>query len=159
MTLPGCLFELYGIHKEMAGKDAQDFELFADWGQVLLKDFDEIDQYLADPEKVFTFLDEARALAVWNLGERPLTEQEQNYIRFYQSFKLYYFRLKERLLRKGRVYQGLAYRIAAENIEEISTGLPVQENILCRTECPGHCRGKDHRPSSGKRPGRDLLGC
>jgi len=120
----GLLFEFYAVHREVAGDQAQDFELFAEWGQVLLKDFDEIDQYLADPDKVFTYLDEARALSVWNLGEQPLTSQEQDYIRFYQSFREYYFRLKERLIKKKQVYQGLAYRIGAEGIEQFSAGLP-----------------------------------
>jgi CRISPR/Cas system-associated exonuclease Cas4 (RecB family) len=116
----GLLFELYAIHRDLEGERAQDFDQFADWGQVLLKDFDEIDQYLADPEKVFTYLDEARALSVWNLGERPLTDHEKEYIRFYQSFRIYYSRLNERLLAKKEVYQGLAYRIAAENISVIA---------------------------------------
>lgn len=120
----GLLFELYRIHKEIEGNKAQDFELFADWGQVLLRDFDEIDQYLADPEKVFTFLNEARALSVWNLGEKPLTDREKEYIRFYQAFRDYYSGLRKALLEKKFVYQGLAYRLAAEHIEELSKDFP-----------------------------------
>ena len=116
----GLLFELYAVHKQIEGDKAQDFDMFADWGQVLLRDFDEIDQYLADPEKVFTFLNEARALSVWNLGEKPLTEHEKEYIRFYQAFKDYYSGLQDKLLGNKVVYQGLAYRLAAENIEHLS---------------------------------------
>jgi len=44
----GLLFELYHIHKEIQGDKAQEFDVFADWAQVLLKDFNEIDQYLVD---------------------------------------------------------------------------------------------------------------
>lgn len=120
----GLLFELYRIHKEIEGEKAQDFELFADWGQILLRDFDEIDQYLADVEKVFTFLDEARAISVWNLGEKPLTDHEREYIRFYQAFRNYYSGLRKKLLEKKFVYQGLAYRLAAENIEKLSGSFP-----------------------------------
>jgi ATP-dependent helicase/nuclease subunit B len=124
MDPAGLIFELYAIHKELKGAEAQDFENFSNWAEILLKDFDEIDQYLADPEKVFTFINEARALTVWNLGERPLTEHESDYIRFYQSFGEYYSLLRERLLAKGQVYQGLAYRLGAEGIEQTAIDLP-----------------------------------
>jgi ATP-dependent helicase/nuclease subunit B len=116
----GLLFEFYHVHKEIHGADAQDFEVFADWGQVLLQDFEEIDQYLVDPDKIFNFLSEARALSVWNLGESPLTEHEKSYLEFYHSFLDYYKRLRERLTDKKLAYQGLAYRIAAENIKELA---------------------------------------
>jgi len=123
----GLLFEFYHVHKEIHGVNAQDFEAFADWGQVLLQDFDEIDQYLVEPDKIFTFLSEARALSVWNLGESPLTDHEKNYLEFYHSFLDYYNRLRERLTEKNLVYQGLAYRIAATNIKEFADNLPWQK--------------------------------
>lgn len=120
----GLLFEFYHVHKEIHGANAQDFEVFADWGQVLLQNFNEIDQYLVDPDKIFTFLSEARALSVWNLGESPLTDHEKNYLEFYHSFLDYYNRLRERLTEKNLVYQGLAYRIAAENVEKFAADFP-----------------------------------
>jgi CRISPR/Cas system-associated exonuclease Cas4 (RecB family) len=120
----GLLFEFYQVHKEINGDKAQDFEIFCDWAQVLLKDFDEIDQYLVDPEDIFTFLDAARAYSVWNLNERPLTTHEENYIEFYNSFLVYYRRLQERLTEKKLVYQGLAYRIAAEGIAGLTVSFP-----------------------------------
>jgi CRISPR/Cas system-associated exonuclease Cas4 (RecB family) len=119
----GLLFEFYHVHKDIHGEKAQDFEIFADWAQVLLQDFDEIDQYLVEPEKIFNYLNAARALSVWNLNEKPLTDQEKNYIEFYQSFLEYYVRLRRRLMEKKLVYQGLAYRLAAENIEKKASGL------------------------------------
>ena len=120
----GLLFEFYHVYKNINGANAQDFDVFADWAQVLLKDFEVIDQYLADPEKIFTYLDAARALAVWNLNETPLTIQEQDYLKFYRSFLGYYTGLRARLEEKNLVYQGLAYRKAAENIERLSAGHP-----------------------------------
>jgi CRISPR/Cas system-associated exonuclease Cas4 (RecB family) len=119
----GLLFEFYQVHREIHREKAQDFETFADWGQVLLKDFDEVDQYLVDPQKIFTYLNAARALTVWNLNENPLTDQEKSYIEFYQSFLTYYQLLQKKLTEKKQVYQGLAYRFTAENIQEKSAGL------------------------------------
>lgn len=123
----GLLFEFYHVHKEIHGADAQDFEVFADWGQVLLQDFEEIDQYLVEPDKIFTFLSEARALSVWNLGESPLTDHEKSYLEFYHSFLDYYKRLRERLTAKKLAYQGLAYRFAAENIKELAVNFPYRK--------------------------------
>jgi ATP-dependent helicase/nuclease subunit B len=113
----GLLFEFYQVHKDIHGDKAQDFDAFADWAQVLLKDFDEIDQYLVDPEQIFKYLSEARAITVWNLDGSPLTDQEKSYIEFYQSFLIYYQNLNKKLTGKKQVYQGLAYRIAAQNIQ------------------------------------------
>ncbi len=122
MDPAGLLFELYRIHKESQGEKAQDFEQFTDWGQVLLQDFNEIDQYLVDPDEIFNYLNAARALTVWNLNEKPLTEQELRYLEFYRSFLHYYRELNKALKEKKHVYQGLAFRITAENIERLASG-------------------------------------
>ena len=119
----GLLFEFYQVHKEIQGAKAQDFELFAEWAQTLLKDFDEIDQYLIDPDKIFNYLNAARALSVWNLNEKPLTDQETNYIEFYRSFLVYYNHLQKNLEEKKLAYPGMAYRSAAQHIEKKSNGL------------------------------------
>jgi len=116
----GLLFEFFHVHKQIHGDKSQEFDVFADWAPTLLKDFEEIDKYLVDPEKIFTFLNAARALSVWNLDGQPLTEHEKNYIGFYNSFLEYYQLLQKRLLEKKIVYQGLAYRNVAENITSLS---------------------------------------
>lgn len=136
----GLLFEFYHVYREIQGARAQDFDRFADWAQVLLKDFEEIDLYLADPAKIFNYLDTARALSVWNLDGTPLTEQEKNYLEFYNSFHPYYEGLRKNLTEKKQVYEGLAYRLVAENIEKIAADLPWKNiffaglNALSRSE-------------------------
>lgn len=118
------LIDLYQVHKELEGKEAQSFDDFLNWGRDLIRDFNEIDQYMADPHRLFTYLSEAKALSVWNLSHEPLTPFQQKYLTFYQSLEGYYENLKSRLLAKGRVYQGLAYRKLAETIENVSGQLP-----------------------------------
>lgn len=111
-------FELYNIYHEVAGEKASGFESFVGWADVVLHDFNDVDLYLADPEKVFSHISEARALATWNLGQRPLTSFEKQYIHFYQSLYKYYQKLVQRLLSQNKAYQGLAYRVAAEQLNE-----------------------------------------
>ncbi len=117
------IFELYEVHKKIAGRDHQEIDRFMDWGRILLSDFNEIDLYLADPEKVFGILSEAKAIERWNLGNGPLTDTEQQYLVFYQSLYQYYKLLSKGLLEKKQVYQGLAYKILADNIENKLDGI------------------------------------
>ncbi len=118
------LFELHHVHQEVEGKDAQSFDDFINWGMDLILDFSEVDQYLADPVKLFAFLTEAKAISVWNLNHEPLTPFQQKYVRFYQSLGSYYSLFSVRLLEKKKVYQGLAYRKLAETIGDVSARLP-----------------------------------
>ncbi len=118
------LFQLYQVHCQVEGNDAQPFDDFINWGKDLIRDFNEIDQYLASPRALFTYLSEAKALSVWNLDHKELTPFQLKYIRFYQSLESYHTLLSERLLESRRVYQGLAYRRLAETIGEVSARLP-----------------------------------
>src|ERR1035437_2775043 len=42
------LFELYRVYTEIEKEEAESFEEFSKWGQILLADFNEIDSYLVD---------------------------------------------------------------------------------------------------------------
>ncbi len=118
------LFELFEVHKEIEGKDTQPFEEFINWGQQLLQDFNEIDSYLADPEQLFGYLSDARALSLWNLDQQPLTDFQKNYLRFYNSLFTYYTKLSERLLPGKQVYAGMLLRQTADQIEGLSQNMP-----------------------------------
>jgi hypothetical protein len=118
------LFQLYEVHKRMEGKEAQSFEEFVSWGQQLLQDFNEIDSYLADPEQVFGYLSDARALSLWNLDQKPLTDFQKNYLKFYKSLYSYYQQLTAGLLERKEATTGLLSRYVAENISSLRTRLP-----------------------------------
>lgn len=117
------LFELYEVHREVEKADAVDFVEFLNWGQVLLTDFNEIDQYLVDPDQLFSYLSDAKAISLWNPSGIALTEFELKYLKFFRSLKQYYHILTEKLLKKKQAYQGLIYRFLAENIEEKSNSI------------------------------------
>jgi ATP-dependent helicase/nuclease subunit B len=112
------LFELFEVHKELEGSKAQPFEEFITWGQQLIQDFNEIDNYLVDARQLFRYLDEARALSLWNLDKKPLTGFEKQYLHFYNSLHSYYSNLNERLLKQGLGYPGMIFRQAAERVDD-----------------------------------------
>jgi CRISPR/Cas system-associated exonuclease Cas4 (RecB family) len=110
------MFELYEIHKDLEGKNAQPFDEFTSWAQQLLGDFNEIDSYLVDAKDLFSFLNEAKALSVWNLDNKPLTDFEKQYLRFFNSLYTYHKQLGVRLLSSNLAYPGLLFRKTAEQI-------------------------------------------
>ena len=123
-------FELYEVHKEVEGGKAQEFNEFLNWGQVLIYDFNEIDLSLVDPEQIFSYLTDTKAMVLWNPNGEPLTDFETRYLHFYNSLKRYYYRLVEKLLEKQKVYQGLAYRKLSEQIEEKIENIPWKKVVF-----------------------------
>ncbi len=124
------LFELYEVHREVEGTNAQDFDQFLKWGNVLLHDFNDVDMYLADAEQIFGFLSDAKAIEKWNPDGKPLTDFELKYLRFFSSLKTYYIRMKEKLLKKNQVYQGIAFRKLAGEIDRVTSSLPWKKVIF-----------------------------
>jgi len=100
---------LYKIYKSLEKDKAQPFSEFISWGNMLLGDFDEIDQYMADGEKVFRYLDEIKAMKHWNPDGKPLTAFEQDYLQFYNSLAPCYKLFREELIKHGEGYFGLAF--------------------------------------------------
>lgn len=110
------LFTLYDVYKKEKGDEAERFDEFCRWGQVLLNDFGEADSYLAETERLFTNLADIKEIENWSLNREELTEFQKKYIRFWDSIGIYYSGLKESLLSKKLAYKGLAFRIAAERL-------------------------------------------
>jgi hypothetical protein len=123
-------FELYKVYREIEGQNAKEYGEFLKWGRILLNDFNEIDKYLLDSQKLFEFLNDVQAIALWNPDNRALTPFELNYLRFYNSLKVYYDRLTKILLDKRQVYLGLAYRKVADDIENHTSKMPWKKIIF-----------------------------
>lgn len=112
------LFELYYVYKKNTPKDPETFDEFSKWGQILLHDFNEIDRYLVPTKGFFKHINEARALEVWNLGERGITDFQSQYLKFWKQLGSLYTSYREHLTSNKLAYQGLAYRIVAEELKE-----------------------------------------
>jgi len=133
LTIPDSLammFSLYESHCEVEQTEAQVFDEFIGWGRGLIRDFDETDQYLADPSTLFNFLSETKALSLWNLDERPLTEFEQHYLKFFNSLPDYYKSFTEKLLNQKLAYHGLACRVVAAEPENFIAEAPWDQYIF-----------------------------
>jgi ATP-dependent helicase/nuclease subunit B len=113
------LFELYEVYQKSV-KEPETFDEFSKWGQLLLHDFNEIDRYLIPTESFFKHINEARALEVWNVGEREITDFQTQYLAFWKHLGELYTAFNKHLKNKSYAYQGMAFRKVAEEINENS---------------------------------------
>jgi len=117
-------FYLYQVYLDHEKGVPQPFHEFLNWADVLLKDFNDADMALAEIDSLFGFLNESKALSLWNPDGTPLTDFQLRYLRFYASLSSYYMQLKEQLIAKGQLYQGLAYRNLAEKLLREKIDIP-----------------------------------
>lgn len=120
------LFELYHIHESIGGEGRkyQSFEDFISFGDLMMGDFSEIDQYCVDAKKIFDNLHNLKAIGEWNIESGQLSDFQRKYLDFYRSLYDYYSQLHERLLAQGKAYSGMAYREVAEKIGAIADSCP-----------------------------------
>jgi ATP-dependent helicase/nuclease subunit B len=96
------------------------FEQFSGWASIIFRDFNEVDLFLADPDQVFINLLEAKELQLWSPGEQhELSPYEQQYILFYEMLLPWYNDLRKLLIDRKRAYQGLGFRLLAENSDSL----------------------------------------
>ncbi len=109
------VFALFEVHCRIDPSNAGSFDDFAGWSRGLLRDFEEIDQYLVNPGSLFGFLSEVKAINLWNPDGQALTDFEKQYLNFFNSLSSYYEGFRETLLKSGQAYHGLACRMVAED--------------------------------------------
>ncbi|MDV7137768.1 PD-(D/E)XK nuclease family protein [Maribacter sp. TH_r10] len=110
------LFDLYYTYLEQTENNQENFVDFAKWGQTLLQDFNEIDRYLIDSEKLFANLSAIQEINHWYVSAEK-TDMVRNYIDFWNKLENLYNRFNFRLIQKGFGHQGLVYRKAYENLD------------------------------------------
>ncbi len=120
------LFELYRIHTEIGGEERKykTFDEFISFGDLMLGDFSELDQYCVDARQLFDNLHALKGIGEWDIEGTELSPFQRDYLSFYRSLYNYYSRLHERLLSQGKSYSGMAYRNVAEHIDTLTDGCP-----------------------------------
>ncbi len=124
--------ELYKSYSQYLG--GEDFDKFYFWGEILLSDFDMIDKYLVDADKLFSnvfdfkeieselssFMNERQLqiIAFWSSleDEKGLSEQKRRFLRVWEQLPHIYHDFRERLLKLGIAYSGMIQRSAVERL-------------------------------------------
>lgn len=118
------LFEFYEVYCSVEKNNALDeFENFANWAKTLLQDFNEIDRYLLDPDKILKYLENIKEIEHWSVDVNKRTELIAKHLIFWKKLPLYYHSLYRHLFNKGIGYQGLIYREAKENLNHFTENL------------------------------------
>jgi hypothetical protein len=124
------LFEFYTIYLEITEKDIESFETFANWAKTLLQDFNEIDRYLLDPDKILKYLENIKEVEHWAIDSDKRTDLINNYLVFWKKLPHYYHSLYNYLLKKGVGYQGLIYREAVNNLNYFSESVKEKKFVF-----------------------------
>jgi ATP-dependent helicase/nuclease subunit B len=113
IALQLLLFDIFrGIDSDL------NFDRFVGWSGLLLQDFSNLDQNLAETKEVFQYLSEAKALERWDLDpERGKTDGLARYFTFWGQLARVYSELKRRLRAQHLAYPGLAYREATKKLQ------------------------------------------
>ncbi len=124
-----AVFQLYEVYKTHQKKE-ETFDSFFFWGEMILRDFDEIDQYLVNTQQLFTsiktqkeldeefyFLDEEdRAVirAFWSSFLPKATGTQEAFLETWKILLPLYESFKQSLTKKNLAYGAMIYREVAE---------------------------------------------
>ncbi len=147
------LFRLYKVYNEVRYKgqvvpDTERFENFIFWGEMMLRDFDEVDKYLADAEKLFCNVRDLKEIDVamggldeevlkiintfWN-NVRPNEVKpgsaKENFVQTWAILYEVYAQFRKVLRTEGLAYEGMRQRdvverLAFDSMEERLSRLP-----------------------------------
>ncbi|REK47686.1 MAG: PD-(D/E)XK nuclease family protein [Bacteroidetes bacterium] len=123
-------FRLYDVYKKYF--PAESFDSFYPWGQILLRDFDEIDRYLQDHKAVFKVLKDYREIEeAFQLEEDDLKSLREfwkiyfkdsssplrsEFMSTWKHLSEIYSEFRCMLLKESKAYEGLSQRLIAEKI-------------------------------------------
>ncbi|MFC2124005.1 PD-(D/E)XK nuclease family protein [Bacteroidota bacterium] len=126
------ILRLYPIHKRCTG-NSESFDRFYFWGRILLQDFEDIDQYLVNPQSIlttirqlkeidfqFSYLDEEQLSVIrkfWGAVINQKSDQKEKFIKIWEALLPIYQEFNEILKGSGVAYRGMVYRSVVERIE------------------------------------------
>ena len=157
---PLLIFHLYAAYAEAITEartdlSAEPLDQFYSWGEVMLRDFDDIDNNLAQADKIFTNMAELEELTNTDyltdnqrkaiehyfgiFEEKNDTELKQKFLTIWNILTPTYQKLRQRLLSHGIAYQGMLRREVVENgsfLSRMKSGkyVFVGFNVLNKTE-------------------------
>jgi hypothetical protein len=128
------IFELYRVYQDL-NPEAETFDRFYFWGEMILKDFNDVDQFMADSSKLYHHLSEIKELEsdlsfltesqvelirqFWSSFERQDRDHQEKFLKFWQLLSPLYTSFQSSLAVSGLAYSGMLYRLVAESLSAI----------------------------------------
>ena len=130
------------------GREPETFDQFIYWGDILLSDFDDIDKYRVDVDRLLVNLRQLKELSVdydfltddqkaaiaafctsFFAGEMP-GESRRNFSEIWNILQPLYHAFRKSLSEKGFAYAGMIYRSVAESLTDGTSVLPQFDEIV-----------------------------
>jgi hypothetical protein len=128
------IFELYRVYKGLH-PNPEEFDRFFFWGEMILKDFNDLDQFLADAKKLYhqlaefkefetdqSFLTDSQIDLIqqfWASFQRQDREHQEKFLKFWELLNPLYHTYQASLDVSGLAYSGKLYRRVAESLDQI----------------------------------------
>jgi len=129
------IFELYRVYSDLH-PEPEDFDKFFFWGEMILKDFNDLDQFMADAKKLYhqlaefkefesdqSFLTESQVELIqqfWNSFVRQDRMHQEKFLKFWEMLNPLYQAFQASLNVSGLAYSGKLYRKVAESLDQIT---------------------------------------
>jgi len=128
------IFELYRVYQDL-NPEAETFDRFYFWGEMILKDFNDVDQFRTDAGKLYHHLSEIKELEsdlsflnegqvelikqFWASFERQDRDHQEKFLKFWQLLSPLYTSFQASLAVSGLAYSGMLYRKVAAYLDSI----------------------------------------
>ncbi len=124
------LFEFYTVYRELEKERADTIDTFFSWAPTLLRDFDDIDNALAKPEKLYAYLEDIRYIDTWNPDGAELTSFQKDYLGFIKKLHPFHKALGAHMANMNMAWQGFSSRRAASRIASGEAEMPWEKIIF-----------------------------
>ena len=128
------LFRLYHIYKEIR-KNAESFDNFVFWGEMLLSDFDDVDKHRTDAKQIFTNITELKEIDLifsafsenqikairefWrNFDPMPEGKTQQDFVSTWKILLPLYEQFSASLLAENLATEGMIFRNVADRLKQ-----------------------------------------
>jgi hypothetical protein len=128
------IFELYRVYQQIHPQP-ETFDRFYFWGEMILKDFNDLDQFMVNAGKLYHHLSELKELEsdlgylspaqielirqFWRSFERQDRKHQEKFLKFWQLLGPLYQSFQSALEISGLTYSGRIYRQVAEGLENL----------------------------------------
>jgi CRISPR/Cas system-associated exonuclease Cas4 (RecB family) len=146
---------LYKSYSDCYRRD-ENFDHFYPWGEMMLGDFDSIDKYRVDAQKLFAGMQYSKMMdgdfsflspeqqklvqSFWDsFSAEKNTPLQENFINLWSALLPIYKHFGEQLLLQNAVYQGLMLRKAAEKLKKQSFDFGTQHFVFIGLNALNEC--------------------
>ena len=130
------IFEVYNVYRKLVS-DPESFDEFYSWGEMMIRDFNDVDKYMINPEALFSNITDLKEIdelfgyltdeqketirKFWgHFLEKNSSSQKDSFLKIWKILYPCYIQLKEKLKENSSAYEGMIYRHVAENINDMN---------------------------------------